>query len=119
MTADPHALEPTVARLAALAHQTRLRAFRTLMAAGPEGMRAGDLARALGVAPNTMSAHFNVLSQAGLVRMRRVGRTNIYSVHVETIAELLSYLVSDCCNGHPEVCAPLTRSIGAGALACD
>ena len=100
-----------VAALSALAQETRLGVFRRLVQAGPKGMAAGELARSLGVVPNTMSAHLNVLGHAGLVQSRRVSRSIFYTADYDRMSELLSYLVQDCCDGSPEVCAPLATLV--------
>ena len=68
--------EDALTALAALGQPTRLEAFRLLVRHEPEGMAAGDLAQALGAPANTLSAHLNVLSHAGLVRGERRGREN-------------------------------------------
>lgn len=70
-------------------------------------MAAGDIARALGVAPNTLSAQLNILSHAGLLTSTRDGRSIIYTADFANMGELLVYLVEDCCNGTPEICEPL------------
>ena len=100
-------LRIAVTFLSALAHETRLAVFRSLVQAGPEGVPAGDLARSLGVVANTMSAHLSVLDHAGLVRSRRVGRSIIYSAAYDRMSDLLAFLLQDCCRGSPEVCLPL------------
>ena len=100
-------LNDTIKRLSALAQDGRLAAFRLLVKAGPEGRAAGDIARALAVQPNTLSAQLLVLSNAQLVRARREGRSIIYSVNFETMRDLLVYLTEDCCGGRAEICAPL------------
>ncbi|TRO95678.1 helix-turn-helix transcriptional regulator [Glycocaulis profundi] len=96
------------ARLSALAHEARLKIFRALVAAGPEGLPAGRLAEAVEVAPSNLSAHLAVLAHAGLTRVRPEGRHRIWSVDLEAVAGLVGFLVDDCCQGRPEVCAPLT-----------
>ncbi len=96
------------ARLSALAHEARLKIFRALVAAGPEGLPAGRLAEAVTVAPSNLSAHLSVLAHAGLARVRPEGRQRIWSVDLEAVAGLVGFLVEDCCQGRPEVCAPLT-----------
>jgi DNA-binding transcriptional ArsR family regulator len=96
-----------VKRLAALAQDSRLEVFRLLVKAGPDGLAAGDIARKLDVAANTMSAQLLVLSNAGLIRARRDGRSIIYSVDFDAMSGLLVFLTEDCCGGRPEVCAPL------------
>ena len=70
-------------------------------------MAAGDIARALEVPANTMSAQLLVLSNAGLIRARREGRSIIYAVAFDGMRDLLVFLTDDCCGGRPEMCAPL------------
>ena len=89
---------------AALAQETRLRAFRLLVRAEPEGMAAGEIARQLSVPHNTLSAHLATLARAGWVVSRRQSRSIIYRASLEHVNEVLAFLVHDCCGGHPEVC---------------
>jgi DNA-binding transcriptional ArsR family regulator len=96
-----------IRRLSALAQDGRLEVFRLLVKAGPEGMAAGEIARACEVQPNTLSAQLLVLSNAQLVRARREGRSIIYSVNFDSMRDLLVYLTEDCCGGRAEICAPL------------
>ena len=93
-----------VAALAALAQDNRLDVFRLLVEAGPEGMPAGAVAAALDLAPNTLTFHFDRLRAAGLVTVRRDGRSMIYAARFETMNALLAYLTENCCGGAP--CAP-------------
>jgi DNA-binding transcriptional ArsR family regulator len=96
-----------VTALSALAHEGRLAIFRMLVRAGAEGMAAGEIARATGVLPNTLSSNLNILSVAGLATSRRDGRSIIYAAAYPRMRELLAFLVEDCCAGKPEICAPL------------
>lgn len=107
-----------VARLAALAHEGRLAVFRHLVKAGRPGVAAGDIARALGVAANTLTAQLNLLSNAGLVSSRREGRSIIYAADYERMSDLLVYLMEDCCQARPEVCGPLAEAAARSAC-CD
>lgn len=93
-----------VVALGALAHPTRLAAFRHLVQAGPGGLAAGEAARLLNVPHNTLSTHLAELARAGLVGSRRDGRSVIYSADLDGLASLVSYLVVDCCGGRPEAC---------------
>ena len=95
-----------VAALAALAQDNRLDVFRLLVQTGPEGMAAGAVATALGLAPNTLTFHFDRLRMAGLVTVRREGRSMIYAARFDTMNELLGFLTENCCGGAPEKCAP-------------
>jgi DNA-binding transcriptional ArsR family regulator len=101
-----------VAALSALAHPGRLEIFRLLVRAGAPGMAAGEIARATGVLPNTLSANLNILSGAGLVSSRRDGRSIIYTAAYERMRELLAFLMEDCCAGDPAICAPLAAIAG-------
>ncbi|WP_446497204.1 arsenate reductase (glutaredoxin) [Halomonas piscis] len=91
--------------LAALAQPTRLEAFRQLVRHEPEGLSAGEVARALGVPHNTMSTHLATLQRAGLVDSRRQSRSIIYRARLESLNETLDFLVQDCCAGDPQRCA--------------
>jgi len=106
--------------LSALAHEGRLSVFRLLVKAGPDGMAAGDIARKLDTAANTMSAQLLVLSNAGLIHARREGRCIIYAADFGRMGALLEFLTKDCCDGRPEICAPLmtTMKTTAGKTGC-
>lgn len=104
-----------VPALAALAHQGRLSIFRELVKAGPDGLAAGEVSRRLGIAPNTLSASLTILAHAGLVSSERAGRFIIYRAAYDRMADLLGFLLEDCCQGRPEVCAPLATISARGA----
>jgi ArsR family transcriptional regulator, arsenate/arsenite/antimonite-responsive transcriptional repressor len=106
-----------VAALAALAQDNRLDVFRLLVEAGPEGMPAGEIASTLKLAPNTLTFHFDRLRMAGLVTVRRDGRSMIYAARFETMNALLSYLTENCCRGRADQCVPGTRMKRAPASA--
>jgi ArsR family transcriptional regulator, arsenate/arsenite/antimonite-responsive transcriptional repressor len=91
-----------VAALAALAQDNRLDVFRLLVQAGPEGMPAGEIARALKLAPSVLTFHFDRLRVAGLVTAHRDGRSIIYAAKFETMNALLGFLTENCCKGAPE-----------------
>lgn len=101
-------LPEAVEALSALAHGRRLAVFRLLVRAGEDGVPAGEIAREVGVLPNTLSTHLTILGHAGLIRSRREGRSVIYAADYEGMRGLLGFLMSDCCGGRPEICAPLT-----------
>jgi DNA-binding transcriptional ArsR family regulator len=95
-----------LAALAALAQDNRLDVFRLLVEAGPEGLPAGRVAGALKLAPNTLTFHFDRLRDAGLVTVRREGRSMIYAARFDVMNALIAYLTENCCAGAPEECAP-------------
>jgi ArsR family transcriptional regulator, arsenate/arsenite/antimonite-responsive transcriptional repressor len=96
-----------VAALAALAQENRLEIFRLLVQAGPEGMAAGQIADRLSLAPNTLTFHFDRLRFAGLVTVRRNGRSMIYAARFDAMNGLVSFLTENCCQGAHE-CTPAT-----------
>src|SRR6516162_6668169 len=96
-----------VVALTAIAQESRLDAFRLLVRAGPGGLPAGHVAEALDVSPNTLTFHLDRLREAGLVTVRRDGRSMIYSARYETMNALLAYLTENCCRGHADQCMPV------------
>jgi DNA-binding transcriptional ArsR family regulator len=96
-----------VSALSALAHPGRLEVFRLLVRAGPDGMAAGEIARATASLANTLSTNLSVLASAGLVSSRRDGRSIIYAAGYDQMRDLLAFLMEDCCGGNAEICAPL------------
>ncbi len=82
----------------ALSQEARLRAFRLLVQAGPDGLSAGAISEELGTPQNTLSFHLSHLSHAGIVSSRREGRSIIYLANVDMMCELIGFLVEDCCS---------------------
>ncbi len=93
--------ELVVRALGALAQAHRLRAFRALVVAGPEGLSAGTLSEQLGLAPAAMSFHLKELLNAGLVTQTRDGRHLIYRAAFDRMNALLGFLTTNCCGGQP------------------
>jgi arsenate reductase len=101
--------------LSALGQETRLEAFRLLVRAAPHGLPAGEIAGRLGVVQNTMSAHLAALARCRLIRAERNGRSIAYRADYASIRELLAFLMEDCCQGAPEICAPFVDPVRRGA----
>lgn len=102
-------LNSILKQLSALSQETRLMTFKMLMEAGPDGISAGVISETLQVAPNSLSAHLSILSKANLATSERQGRHIIYRPNIAAVNVLLSSLVEDCCNSHPEVCGSLAE----------
>ncbi len=83
----------------ALAQSVRLRVFRALVVAGPEGMTPGALTEALAVPATSLSFHLKELTNAGLVSQERQGRHLIYRASFDQMNDLLAYLTENCCQG--------------------
>ncbi len=103
--------EETVLALAALAQPTRLGVFRLLVRHEPEGLAAGEIAKSLAVPQNTMSSHLAVLSRAGLISAKRFSRSIIYRAELSHLRAVMLFMLRDCCEGRPEICAPLIEDL--------
>jgi DNA-binding transcriptional ArsR family regulator len=91
--------DAAVTSLAALAQTQRLRAFRALVVAGPDGLTPGVIAEQLAIAPSALSFHLKELSHAGLVSSEARGRNLIYRAEFSRMNALLAYLTEHCCAG--------------------
>jgi DNA-binding transcriptional ArsR family regulator len=105
-------MKPALSALAALGHESRLRAYRRLVQAGPDGLPVGELREHLDLPPATLSAHLNVLRAADLVLDRREGRVIRVHANYEHMNALIEYLTENCCAGSgacepvPAACKP-------------
>jgi len=98
--------------LAALAQAQRLRAFRALVVAGPEGLTPGAMAEALSLAPSALSFHLKELAHAQLVTSESRGRNLIYRADFPHMNRLLAYMTEHCCQG--EACAVVNDVAACG-----
>lgn len=97
--------------LAALAHPTRLQAFRLLVRHEPEGLSTGQLVERSGLSQSTFSTHLAVLVKAGLVRSEKQGRNQIQRAEIGALGALMLFLAKDCCGGRAELCDPLLAEL--------
>jgi len=104
---------------AALAQESRLKAFRLLVLRGSEGMPAGQIAATLGIPHNTMSTHLSALVHGNLVGHERRGRSIIYKINLDGVQALLRFLMEDCCQGNEAECSELLESIFPACEAVD
>jgi ArsR family transcriptional regulator, arsenate/arsenite/antimonite-responsive transcriptional repressor len=83
--------EAAMRMLAALAHPTRMRIAKLLIAA-PAGLPSGGIADGLGVPRNLMSSHLTVLQKAGALMVSKAGRSRIWQIRLEAVLELSNHL---------------------------
>jgi len=107
-----------IAALGALAHDTRLEAFRMLVQRGPDGLPAGTIASALDIPPSSLTFHLQQLAHAGLVTQRRASRQIIYATDFVAMNQVMGYLTENCC-GDAEACAPACRPATAASSTID
>ena len=106
--------------LAALAQESRLKIFRLLVEAGPEGLAAGRIGEALQLPPAPLSFHLAHLARAALVSSRQDGRFVFYSADFGSMNALVDYLTENCCSGAdcaPATCRPTRAEPAAKATA--
>jgi len=110
---------------AALSQETRLGIIRTLVVAGREGLAAGAIAERMGVSPSNVSFHLKELERAGLISQRRESRSLIYVANYQPMADLIKFLMEDCCAGdqiikatveEPDGCCTSGQETEAGSL---
>ena len=99
-------MSSALSSLSALGHESRLRAFRCLVEAGPDGLSVGELRDDLDLPPATLTAHLNVLRGAGLVVDQREGRVIRVRAHYDQMNALIAYLTENCCAGTAD-CGPV------------
>jgi DNA-binding transcriptional ArsR family regulator len=103
--------DDALASLAALAHPTRLAAFRLLVRHEPDGLSTGQLVDESGLSQSTFSTHLAVLVKAGLIVAEKRGRQIIHRADLDALRGLMLFLAKDCCEGRPELCGPLLAEL--------
>jgi DNA-binding transcriptional ArsR family regulator len=98
--------EAVVRSLAALAHPVRLRVFRALVVAGPQGLTPGVIQEGLAIPATTLSFHLKELATAGLVSQERASRNLVYRAAFDRMNGLVGFLTENCCAGTPCAVAP-------------
>jgi len=91
--------QAAISALAALAQETRLDVYRLLVRAGSDGLAVGEIAEELDLPSATLSFHLKELTNAGLLRFERVGRSRIYRPSFDVMNELVAFLGENCCRG--------------------
>jgi DNA-binding transcriptional ArsR family regulator len=58
-----------------------------------------------------MSSHLSILSRAGLVSAQRFSRSIVYRADLTRFQDVMLFMLRDCCDGRPEICAPLVENL--------
>jgi DNA-binding transcriptional ArsR family regulator len=103
-------IKTAVPALAALAQETRLAIFRLLIEAGRDGESVGRIGETLKVPGATLSFHLKELARAGLVTSRQERQFIYYTVDFERMAELMTFLTQNCCQGMPQKCLTVVET---------
>jgi ArsR family transcriptional regulator, arsenate/arsenite/antimonite-responsive transcriptional repressor len=89
--------------LGALSQETRLRVVRYLVRCGASGASAGKVGEQVEATSSRASFHLSALENAGVISSQRVSRNIIYRANIENLGDLMSFLLTDCCNDHPDI----------------
>src|SRR5437899_1636012 len=103
-------IKAAVTALAALAQETRLAIYRLLIEAGPEGLSVGRIGQTLDVPGATLSFHLKELARSGLVSSKQEKQFIYYAVDFERMAELMTFLTQNCCQGMPQECLTVVET---------
>lgn len=85
--------------LAALGHEARLKLFRLLVRAGPEGLGVGEIGKHLAIPPSTLAHHLGALVAAGLVTQEKQGRAVISRADYAALRGIFMAVEAECCAG--------------------
>ena len=98
----------------ALAQSSRIAVFRLLVRIGPQGLPAGEIAERLDIVPSTLSGHLGVLRRANLLIATRHQREIHYAANMQTVNDLVGFLLSDCCGGNLGNCSEILSLLETG-----
>ena len=108
-----------VEQLSALGQKDRLKIFRLLVRAGPQGNCVDDIKRRLKMPGSTLSHHLDALTRSRLLNARRTGRFIFYMVNWNETAGLIRFLTEDCCaEMHTKLAFAVTAPQANGQHAC-
>ncbi len=106
--------DKAIAAFGALAQESRMRIFRLLVRAGPDGLLVGEISRRLEIVASTLSGHLSVLKRAGLLKATRHQREIHYSADLGAVNDLVGFLLADCCDGQVGNCSEILLLLKAG-----
>lgn len=89
--------------MSALSQETRLKVIRYLVSCGEDGASAGQIANKVKATSSRMSFHLSALEHAGVVSSERQSRHIVYRAKFTALGNLVSFLLNDCCNNHPDI----------------
>ena len=92
-----------LAALGALSQETRLHIIRYLVSRGGDGAAAGEIAEMMDIISSKASFHLATLERAGLITSERQSRKIIYRASLDDLGQMISFILNDCCGGHPDI----------------
>ncbi len=103
-------------QFAAISHPIRYQVLRLLLRRYPDDVPAGEIAEALAIKPNTLSAYLSHLLRAGLIRQNRNGTQRLYGADMQGLHGMNARLFEECCRGRPDICPPLPAPVPGGDM---
>jgi len=99
--------DSAIEAFAALAQESRMTIFRTLVRETPRGLPVGEISRLLNIVPSTLSGHLAVLKRAGLLKSTRHQREIHYAANLDCMGDLVRFMLENCCDGQVENCGEI------------
>lgn len=99
-----------------LSSDVRLDIFRVLVKFAPDGLVAGDIAKELDIPATNLSFHLKAIMYSGLVSQEKEGRYVRYRANIPMMLEIVKFLTSECCSGHPEACQQFRDKSGVSPV---
>lgn len=100
-----------LAMMSALSQVTRMHIIRYLVERGEEGASAGEIGEKVGAVSSRASFHLSALENSGVIYSERQSRNIFYRADIGRLGGLMSFLLNDCCSGHPDI----RKCCGSGA----
>lgn len=91
--------DTAIEAFSALAQDSRLSIFKLLVKSEPNGLAVGQISKKLNIVPSTLSGHLSLLKRAGLLKATRHQREIHYSAKLDTVGELVNFVLENCCEG--------------------
>jgi len=81
----------------AMGSDSRLEVLQTLVRAGNEGLRVGEIQQRTGITASTLAHHLKFLSAANLIVQRKQGRVIMNTANFEHLTSLAAFILEECC----------------------
>lgn len=103
--------ERAIEAFAALAQDSRMSIYRLLVKEEPKGLPVGEISQRLDIVPSTLSGHLAILKRSGLVKSTRHQREIHYAANLDSMGDLVRFMLEDCCEGRVENCGDIAALV--------
>ena len=86
----------------AFAHPSRIGILRALLPHAQSGITFGELAKALGLSPSTLTHHLREMEEARVLNRQVSGRSTVLRLDTDMLTSAITELTQLCCCGDTE-----------------